>query len=85
MRWSGNGVETSNEEISEPLQRQFKNAPKLYWIAIGKDDFLYKLNEDYRSLLDSMNIPYEYHESEGGHTWTNWRDYLVMFTPRLFK
>lgn len=85
VRWSGNGVETSNEEISEPLQRQFKNAPKLYWIAIGKDDFLYKLNEDYRSLLDSMNIPYEYHESEGGHTWTNWRDYLVMFTPRLFK
>jgi enterochelin esterase family protein len=25
-----------------------------------------------------------YHESEGGHTWLNWRDYLVLFVPQLF-
>lgn len=84
VRWNGAGVKDT-EEITEPLRRQFANAPKLYWIAIGKDDFLYKLNEDYRKLLDSMAIPYEYHESEGGHTWTNWRDYLLLFAPRLFK
>ena len=25
------------------------------------------------------------HESEGGHTFTNWRKYLSIFTPLLFK
>jgi enterochelin esterase family protein len=25
-----------------------------------------------------------FHESEGGHTWPDWRDYLVIFAPQLF-
>jgi enterochelin esterase family protein len=24
-------------------------------------------------------------ESPGGHTWLNWRNYLVEFTPQLFQ
>jgi hypothetical protein len=24
-------------------------------------------------------------ESEGGHTWINWRDYLSEFAPLLFR
>jgi enterochelin esterase family protein len=27
----------------------------------------------------------DYHESGGGHTWMNWRDYLDDFAPHLFK
>lgn len=84
VRWNGGGVDES-EELVAPLKRQFANAPALYWIGIGKEDFLYKLNEDYRHLLDNLNLPYEYHESEGGHTWSNWRDYLTLFLPQLFK
>jgi len=26
-----------------------------------------------------------YKESGGGHTWTNWRNYLNEFAPQLFK
>ena len=26
-----------------------------------------------------------YTESEGGHTWINWRDYLTEFAPQLFR
>ena len=26
-----------------------------------------------------------YEESDGGHTWDNWRDYLREFTPQLFQ
>ena len=85
VRWNGNGVSADENAGAEAIRDQFATAPKLYWMAIGKDDFLYDLNKDYRALLDSMNIPYEYHESAGGHTWTNWRDYLVLFLPRLFK
>jgi enterochelin esterase family protein len=66
------------------LQLQFANPPKLYWIAVGKDDFLYQDNVVYRQYLDAKQYPYEYHESEGGHTWDNWISYLTIFAQRLF-
>lgn len=70
--------------IDESLKAQDKNGTKLYWIAIGKTDFLYEQVTDYRKKLDNMNFKYVYHESEGGHTWSNWRDYMVIFIPQLF-
>ncbi|MDE6396412.1 MAG: esterase [Muribaculaceae bacterium] len=85
VRWNGNGVSDDEAGLGESLDRQFANPPRLYWIAIGNEDFLYDLNKGYRALLDSKSIPYEYHESAGGHTWTNWRTYLTMFLPRLFR
>lgn len=73
------------QNLDEKLKAQEKNGYKLYWIAIGKDDFLYKAVTDYRKRLDDTNFKYVYKESDGGHTWTNWRDYLVEFVPMLFK
>ena len=67
------------------LQQQFADAPQLYWIACGKEDFLYEDNVIYRQYLDEKHYPYEYHESEGGHSWNNWMDYLTLFAQRLFK
>lgn len=86
VRWNGNGVDENeaSTELVEKLQAQFANAPKEYIIYIGKDDFLYGLNESYRKLLDSNGFPYQYKESAGGHEWTNWRHYLVDFLPLLF-
>ncbi len=67
------------------LEAQMKNGYKLYWIGIGKADFLYKANEEYRAKLDKIGMKYTYVETEGGHTWTNWRVYLSQLTPLLFK
>lgn len=61
------------------------NGYKLYWIAIGKTDFLYDANKEYRAKLDSMGMKYDYVESEGGHIWRNWRVYLTQFATQLFK
>ena len=72
-------------DIDGTLKTQMDNGYKLYWIAIGKTDFLYKANMDYREKLDTMGMKYEYVESEGGHTWRNWRIYLSMFAPMLFE
>lgn len=72
-------------DIDGTLNAQMKNGYKLYWIGIGKTDFLFKFNEEYRAKLDKMGMKYVYRESEGGHTWTNWRVYLSEFTPLLFK
>lgn len=86
VRWNGVGVDESNDPgLGKMIERQFKNPPKKYLIAIGKDDFLYGINESYRKLLDSKGIAYEYVESDGGHTWRNWRNYLVDFLPSLFR
>ena len=71
--------------IDETLQTQMDNGYKLYWIGIGKTDFLYDANKEYREKLDGMGMKYEYVETEGGHTWRNWRVYLSQIAPLLFK
>lgn len=73
------------EDMEGKLKIQFAKKPALYWIAIGKTDFLYKANEDYRKLLDEKGYKYEYFENEDGHIWKNWRIYLTEFAPKLFK
>lgn len=62
-----------------------KNGFKLFYIGVGKDDFVYEGVTALRQKLDDSNFKYIYNETEGGHTWANWRDYLADFTPRLFK
>ena len=78
------GIETY-ANLEAKLERQFSEGMKLYWIAIGKDDFLYDENVRYRELLDSKGYPYIYRESEGGHIWRNWRIYLGEYAQLLFK
>ena len=73
------------EDMEGKLATQFAKKPALYWIAIGKTDFLYKANVEYRKLLDEKGYPYEYFENEDGHIWRNWRIYLSEFAPKLFK
>ena len=72
------------DNIDGTLAAQKVNGFKLYWIAIGKEDFLYQANADFRGTLDKMDFDYVYRESEGGHTWRNWRIYLSEFLPLLF-
>lgn len=72
-------------DVEGKLKVQFDKKPALYWIAIGKTDFLYKANEEYRKLLDAKGYPYTYYETGEGHIWKNWRIYLTEFAPLLFK
>lgn len=72
------------QDGGKKMNRQFATPPKLYWIGIGKTDFLYKLNMAYRRQLDEKGYKYIYRETEGGHTWSNWRTYLSEFVPLLF-
>ena len=74
-----------NAEVSAQLKAVFDAKPNYYWIAIGRDDFLYQQNEGLRRYLDKKGYPYEYFESQGGHIWRNWRLYLSMFAQKLFR
>lgn len=73
------------ENLDAKLTRQKDLGSKLYWIAIGKDDFLYQDNLAFMDKLKSIGMPYTYHESTRGHLWINWREYMLLFTPMLFK
>ena len=74
----------NDDNVQEGLKVQRDNGFKLYWIACGTDDFLYQLNCDYMKYLDSIKFPYTWRESDGGHTWRNWRIYLAELVPMLF-
>lgn len=71
----------------QKLKQQMANGYKLYWMGMGVDDMamIYKGNENFRKEMDAIGMKYEYVETDGGHTWNNWRDYLTIFAQRLFK
>jgi len=75
----------TNTEFNQQMAALFAAKPKLYWIAIGKTDFLYQQNADLRKWLDSKGYPYTYRETDGGHIWRNWRIYLSEFAQMIFK
>ena len=61
-----------------------KDGLKLVWFATGKDDFLIETSRKTVEMLKAHGFAVTYVESEGGHTWTNWRQYLNDFAPLLF-
>jgi enterochelin esterase family protein len=62
-----------------------KANPKVYWIGMGTDDFLYKSGVELRKLYDEIGFKYSYRENIGNHDWNSWRMYLSEFAPMLFK
>ena len=62
-----------------------KKGVRLVWFATGKDDFLIDTSVATVQMLKDHGFDVTYKESEGGHTWLNWRDYLAEFAPMLFQ
>jgi enterochelin esterase-like enzyme len=62
-----------------------KKGLRLVWFAIGTDDFLLDTSRATVELLKRHGFDVTYTETEGGHTWLKWRDYLAEFTPLLFR
>lgn len=82
------GIFDANADMAD-LEKKFvalKNSGvQKYWVACGKDDFLMDSNKRLLAVLDKSGLKHEFFENEGGHTWANWRTYLALFTPMLFK
>jgi|SRR5262245_17587974 len=62
-----------------------KKGLKLLWVGIGKDDFLLNSSRSAVDLLKKRGFAPISRETEGGHTWINWRNYLNEFAPQLFQ
>ena len=78
-------VRQNDAKFNEQMSRLFSSKPKLFWIAIGKEDFLIQQNNGLRQYLDEHKYPYEYYENDGGHIRRNWRIYLTMFAQKIFR
>ena len=61
-----------------------KKGLRLFWFSIGKEDRLVPSTKATVEMFKKHGFAPEYKESEGGHTWLNWRDYLSEFVPLLF-
>jgi enterochelin esterase family protein len=62
-----------------------KRGLRLLWFGTGKDDFLIQTTVATVDLFKRHGFAPVFVESPGGHTWINWRNYLVEFAPQLFK
>ena len=62
-----------------------KKGLRLVWFATGKDDRLLPTTQATVDLLKKHRFAPVFKESPGGHTWINWRNYLVEFVPQLFQ
>jgi enterochelin esterase family protein len=67
------------------LEALKKANPKVYWIAIGKKDFLFQSVVKLKSLYDEVGLKYTYLETDHRHEWNAWRLYLADFAPMCFK
>jgi len=92
---AGDGRRGKDEKGSCPVYINFdkqmanqfsaKNRPYLYYVAIGKTDFLKPACDEFRKYLAAHKYPYTYVETEGGHIWRNWRTYFMDFSQKIFK
>ena len=81
---AGNEVTAYETQNDAALRRAASELRHVYF-AMGKDDFLFNRVAPTRAMLDKYGIRHTYNETEGGHTWINWRNYLADFAPRLFR
>lgn len=72
------------QNLDNKLKNQFKNPPQLYYIAIGRKDPLKTFLDKFRKRLSKQGATYLYNETDGAHSWENWRKYLLDFLPRIF-
>ena len=75
----------SSPDFAQQSARLFGSKPNLYWMGMGKPDFLYQSTGDLRAYWDSKGYPYEYVETACGHIWSNLPIYLTMFAQKIFK
>jgi enterochelin esterase-like enzyme len=90
--WSG-GVNAAATDDFLQRNTKFFESPektnkmvKVLWVAAGSNDTLAGPGTKHLAeILDAHGIKHEYHESEGGHTWINWRHYLNEYSQLLFQ
>jgi enterochelin esterase-like enzyme len=64
---------------------ELKKGLKLVWFATGKEDGLIATSRATVEMLKKHGFEIVFQETDGAHTWINWRNYLNEFAPQLFQ
>lgn len=80
-----NGTSWEEKNLKTLSDENLKNDLKLVWFATGKEDFLLETTKATVELLRKHKFDVIFKETNGGHTWENWREYLNEFAQLLFK
>ena len=78
------GPTWEQQHLAELDDPSAKKSLKLFWFATGRDDMLLSSSKATVELFKKHGYDPVFQESAGAHTWTNWREYLNEFAPRLF-
>jgi enterochelin esterase family protein len=62
-----------------------KKGTKLIWLRTGVDDGLIASTKSTVEILKKHGFEPVFQQSAGAHSWFNWRNYLIEFTPQLFQ
>lgn len=73
------------EKTNDSALKQAATAMKLVYYAYGSQDPVVRNAGQLKGTLSKYGIQVTLHETGGGHTWINWREYLNDFAPRLFR
>ena len=77
---------TWEEQNKQTLDNaELKKELKLIWFATGKEDFLIETSRSTVELLKKHGFDVVFNETDGAHTWINWRNYLNEFASQLFQ
>ena len=87
---SGPGANPSGPRFEDEHKQalddpKLKKGLKLFWFATGKDDFLIETSRATVAMFKKHGFDVVFKETDGAHTWLNWRDYLIEFAPQLFQ
>ena len=55
----------------------------VYFVCIGSNDLFYKDGKRFIRRLANAGITCQVYETESGHTWRSWREYLTAFIETL--
>lgn len=69
----------------DKLEVLFQEPPAIFNIYIGRNDIFYLQSILFDQRLTENGYPHEYVVTDGGHTWENWKNYLIDFYKKSFR
>jgi enterochelin esterase family protein len=74
------------KNFRDKLDIQFKvDPPQAYYLMVGRKDVVYPTTLALHRYMTGQGYPHEFHVSDGGHNWSNWRNYLADMLTKVFK
>ena len=81
----GTAADWEKSRLAALDDSKLKKGLKTIWFSTGSNDFLLANSKATVEMLNKHGFSAAFRESEGAHTWANWRNYLHEFAPGLFR